>query len=107
MPHLWNVKHMHDGKLKWHSKVAFCQWGLVGVDVKSHQVDTNLPHPVIVRGNEEQDAGCAEVRSERRLDDIHIPTGGPFAFFMLDGRMLMAPIREAVGAALRREATAK
>ena len=36
-----------EGNLKWMSKISFKQFGLIGVDVKSHQVNTAFPYPVI------------------------------------------------------------
>jgi hypothetical protein len=107
MPHIWNVRRPVGGRPKWFSEVAFCRWGLVGVDVKSHQADTDIPHPVVTRGNELQDVGCEEARDRRLPDDVRIPTGGPFAFFTLHGRMITAPIREALRVHLRNEAVAK
>ena len=78
-PEIWNCK-LHD---KWMCKITHCTAGLVVVDIKSHQVHTNIPHPVITRGNEQQDAGCTTGRSKPLPPDVKYPTGGLFAFMVM------------------------
>ena len=44
-PGRWEVRMAldPDPKLKWMSRISFNQYGLVGVDVKSHQTNTAIP----------------------------------------------------------------
>ena len=72
-----------EGKRRCFSKIAFDRWDLVGVDVKSHQIDTTIPHAVITRGNEAQDKGCEDARALHTPADVHVTSGGPFAFFFV------------------------
>ena len=43
------------------SSISFNTFGLVGVDIKSHQVNSEVPFASLVAGNEAQDSGCADV----------------------------------------------
>ena len=36
-PHKWNVQQLLLARPAWYSQIAFCNYGLVGVDVRSHQ----------------------------------------------------------------------
>ena len=81
-PDVWNVKtsaELGDAP-RWMSKIAFEQDGLVGVDIKSHQVNSAIPYPVIKEGNDAQDANCLSVTTSPKPPDICLPSGGPFAF---------------------------
>ena len=46
------------GPLIWMSRLAFAGSGLAGVDFRSHQGNWQIPKPVIVAGNEAQDAAA-------------------------------------------------
>ena len=90
-PELWNVKRSDpDDPLRSISMcaIAFDRFGLVGVDIKSHQVGPPCPYPVMVEGNEVQDRGCDEARGTDQPHDIFVPTGGFFAYAVVDGRMV-------------------
>ena len=75
-------------KFKWMSRISFNQYGLVGVDVKSHQTNTAIPYPVITQGNDEQDTDCKGTNVKHRPPDIFLPSGGPLAFLCNDCRMI-------------------
>ena len=89
-PDAWNAKTsvVLGDTPKWMSKIAFEKDGLVGVDIKSHQVNTAIPYPVIKEGNDAQDANCLSVSTSPIPPDICLPSGGPFAFLCRDGRMV-------------------
>ena len=93
--------------MKWHSSIAFCKHSLVGVDVKSHQVNSNIPHAVIVLGNEKQDEGCDTARNLPAPPDVAIPTGGFFAYITYRGRSITNNARSACRDILRNEALSK
>ena len=95
-----------DDKLKWMSKISFHQFGLIGVDVKSHQVNTAYPHPVITQGNDAQDTYCRTANARPRPPDILLPSGGPFAFLCKDGRMVTAIPNKFTRDLLRRQSIA-
>ena len=59
-PERWHTFAPVRGKLKCHSRVAFEDIGLVGLDIKSHQAGTPVPFPNLVQGNVVQDQGCDE-----------------------------------------------
>ena len=85
-PGRWEVRIAFDPdpKLKWMSRISFNQYGLVGVDVKSHQTNTAIPYPVITQGNDEQDSYCKGTNVKHRPPDIFLPSGGPLAFLRND-----------------------
>ena len=89
-PGAWEVRMVldPDPKPKWMSKVSFNQFGVVGVEVKSHQTRTAIPYPVITEGNDKQDAYCKGALVKARPSDILIPSGGPLVFLCKDGRMV-------------------
>ena len=51
LPSAWNIQLPDDeaSTSRWYSRIAFSRFGLVGVDIKSHQTHTALPHPVLVK----------------------------------------------------------
>ena len=65
------------------SRISFNQFGLVGVDVKSHQPRTAIPYPVITEGNEEQDTYCKGAFARERSDpqQIHPLPSSPSILF--------------------------
>ena len=70
-------------------RIAYAQDGLVGVDIKSHQVGcAPCPYPAVVAGNEAVDQACDEARNRQRPPDIMLPTGGLFAHLIIGGRMV-------------------
>ena len=75
------------------------------MDIKSHQEHSNIPHPVITRGNEQQDEGCGLARSQMRPPDVWYPTGGFFAFMVTEGKAIGSTIRKVVRAQLRTQAS--
>ena len=105
-PSLWNVSHPLNGKLRSFSRIGFLSSGLVGVDIRSHQSDTCLPFPVLVTGNEAQDAGCTAAQRLQCPPDVMVPSGGPFAWFSHDSRMVTSPIRSHTRNMLREQSTA-
>ena len=78
------------------SKIAFTKFGLVGVDVKSHETNSALPYPAITTGNDKQDRNCEGARLPRAPSAIKIPSGGPFAYLCKDGHMVTGPINKFV-----------
>ena len=104
----WDVRIPVDaeGKLKWMSKISFKQFGLIGVDVKSHQVNTAFPYPVNTQGNEAQDTYCSSANTRPRPHDILLPSGGPFAFLCKEGRVVIAIPNKFTRELLRRQSTA-
>ena len=86
------------------SRIAYEHHGLVGVDVKSHQLHTVVPKPVIARGNEHVDAGSEEAKRLPQPDEVWMPTGGFFAFMMVRGRMVTCGARTAVRTTMREQA---
>ena len=54
----WNVQQLLLARQAWYSQIAFCNYGLVGVDVRSHQPGEPIPMRIIVAGNEAQDQAC-------------------------------------------------
>ena len=59
-PSKWNVQTRsdEDDKSRWMSKISFVKFGLVGVDVKSHQTNSTIPYPSIIIGTDSQDRNC-------------------------------------------------
>ena len=103
-PDRWNLRRDLDGSLVWMVRLGFERHGLVGVDIKSHQHGDLLPHPVVVKGNEQQDMGCRNAQRQPLPENIRLPSGGPFAFIAREGRMLTAPARDTVRKILRDQA---
>ena len=87
-PEKWEVRISLEPELKTKrmSKISFYQFGLTGLDVKSHQTNSSYPYPIITKGNDAQD----EYRKDSHLRpvpaNILIPSGGPFAFLCKDGQ---------------------
>ena len=102
-PSKWNVQTVsdEDNKFKWMSKIAFTKFGLVGVDVKSHQTNSALPYPAITIGNDKQDRNCEDARLLPTPSAIKILSGGPFAYLCKDGNMVIGPINKFVMGVLR------
>ena len=89
-PDTWDVGMVFgpDPKPTWMSRVSFNQYGLVGVDVKSHQTSTSIPYTVITHGNDEQDTHCKGVLARDKPPDIFLSSGGPLPFLCGDGRLI-------------------
>ena len=70
-PNSWNVylPELEGGKLRCWSRIAFQSGGVIGVDVKSHQGDFQIPYPAVVQGNDAQDALCGDARGFARPPD--------------------------------------
>ena len=62
-PDHWHCAFPVNGKMRRMSSISFDQFGLVGVDIKSHQVGCAQPFESLVAGNEAQDVGCASAIS--------------------------------------------
>ena len=92
-PSKWNVQVVsdEDNKLKWMSKIAFTKFGLVGVDVKSHQKKIALPYPAITTGNDKQDRNCEDARLLRAPSAIKIQSGGLLHICAKMGTWLLGP----------------
>ena len=92
----WNVeiKYGDDDKLKWMSKIAFAKFGLVGIDVKSHQTISTLPYPYITIGNDKQDRNCEDAKRFPKIDVIKVSSGGSFAYLCKEGNMVIGPINK-------------
>ena len=52
--------------------MAYCDHGMVGIDISSHQGPDTRTIPVLVEGNARQDAGCTQALPE----DVWWPSGG-------------------------------
>ena len=79
--------------------------GVVGVDVKSHQnTSPVIPNVAVVSGNHAVDRICDDVRCRSAQNDVHVPTGGLFAFAMLEGRMVTGQVPPVIRSALRDQA---
>ena len=109
-PALWNVSRTVSGdesaRCRWLCRLAWSRDGLVGGDVKSHQESTVCPFPVVVQGNEAQDAACNLRRRSPRPPDILMPSGGYFANLVIDGRLVTKSPKNAVRALLRAQCAA-
>ena len=105
-PSMWDVTLPLRDKQRSFSKLAFLHSGVVGVDIRSHQSSSCLPFPVLVSGNEAQDAGCSAGRRLPPPADVFLPSGGPLAWYSVDSRMVTGPIRAHVRSLLRRQSTA-
>ena len=69
----------------------------VGLDIGSHQEgDLPIPCGALVQGSSAQDRLCDEVRQAPRLPDVVVPTGGTFAAFLVEGRLVTQRIAAAV-----------
>lgn len=109
-PEGWRIQsHPEDqrDKPKWLSKIAFQASGVVGVDIKSHQGDMQLPNAACVHGNHTQDVMCDSVRGNPRPAGVRLPSGGTFCFITRDGHMVTRAIADANRVRLREEATRK
>ena len=106
-PDAWDVKMaLTDGDTpRWFSKLAFVKSSMVGVDIRSHQVHTAIPYPVIKEGNEAQDTNCLAVASSPLPSDIRLPCGGPFAFICCGGHMVTRAPHDFVRKLLREQST--
>jgi len=107
-PDRWNVRLASGdgGRLQWWSKVAWCEFGVVCIDVKSHQEGANIPYPAVVEGNEAQDSSCSTVLSGPLPAEVLVPSGGLFANLMLFGRTVTCSPARAAREAFRRQAAA-
>ena len=72
-------------QIKLDEQVAFTKFGLLGVDVKSHQINISLPYPAINIGNDKQDRSCEDARLLPTPSAIKIQSGGPFAYLCKHG----------------------
>ena len=105
LPSMWNVSYPRHGKLRSFASISYTGSGVVGVDIRSHQSESSLPFPVLVSGNEAQDAGCSAALALPVPPDVLIPSGGTFAWFSADARMVTSPIRNHVRSTLRMQST--
>ena len=92
-------------KLRSFASISYTGSGVVGVDIRSHQSESSLPFPVLVSGNKAQDAGCSAALALPVPPDVLIPSGGTFAWFSADARMVTSPIRTHVRSTLRMQST--
>ena len=106
-PEAWDVKiSLVDGDTpRWFSKIAFVKESMVGVDIKSHQVNTAIPYPVIKEGNDAQDTNCLAIAASPLPPDIRLPSGGPFAFLCREGHMVTRVPHDFVRKLLRSQST--
>ena len=103
-PSAWNVRREmpeRPDRLTWLSRLAYNKHGVVGVDVKSHQRSTAIPHPAVVEGNEVQDRACSDSLRGVQPPGVRLPSGGTFAFLTYRGRMVMSAPRVFVRQLLR------
>ena len=103
-PHKWNVQQLLLARPAWYSQIASCNYGLVGVDVRSHQSGEPIPMRIIVAGNEAQDQACNAAMSLPRPTPVSLPTGGTFAYISYHGAMVTSSARDAVRDLLRCQA---
>ena len=101
------MKFEEDDKLKWMSKISYERNGLIGVDVKSHQTKTTIPYLAISNGNDSQDRNCEDIRRAPTIDDIKIPSGGPFVYLSREGFMVTGPTNKFVRNLLRQQSPAE
>ena len=108
-PEKWEVKipFEPDSSPKWMSKISFDQFGLIGVDVKSHQTNSSYPYPVITEGNDAQDTYCNCANVRHLPADILLPSGGPLAYLCKDGRMVTTIPNKFTRGLLRRQSVAR
>ena len=88
-------------------KIAFDRYGLVGVDMKSHQKGTSYPYPAVTQENDAQDTNCNTARMIYHAEDILILSGGAFAFMCKDGRMVTCAPNKFVRNLLRQRSFAE
>ena len=62
------------------SKISFAKFGLVGVDVKSHQTKSTITYPIITIGNDSQDRNCENARRSPTIDVITVPSWDLFTY---------------------------
>ena len=104
-PARWEItRPREDGGAYSLCHIAFCRFGLVGVDIRSHQTEEEGTARVLVAGNQSQDEGCARARSEQLPKDVWWPTGGLAFQLVYQGRAVTAPARKFMRLLLRREA---
>ena len=103
-PDHWHRAFPVHGKLRRMSSISFTHSGLVGVDIKSHQVGCALPFPSLVAGNEAQDSECSAVIFHPPPANLPYPTGGFFCFLSVSGSMVVVPPREVFRDTLRQQA---
>ena len=84
--------------------MAYEQDGILGVDIKSHQEGAGLPFPAVAAGNEAMDSACTSFYNAPSRDHVFLPSGGLFAFIVLEGRMVTGKATEAIRALLRQQA---
>ena len=89
------------------SKKSCNQFGLIGVDVKSHQTNSSYPYPVIIEGNDAQDTYCNCTNVRHLPADILLPSGGPLAFLCKDRRMVTTIPNKFTRGLLRRQSVAR
>ena len=106
-PSHWNRSLPVDGKMRRMSSISFNTFGLVGVDIKSHQVNSEIPFASLVAGNEAQDSGCADVIHQPAPVNLCFPTGGMFCFLSYKGSMVVDPRRVVIRNARRAQAQAQ
>ena len=83
-------------------QIPFCQYGLVGVDVKSHQSGVLSPWTSLCL--EMRRRACAAAKSQPLPDCVRLPSGGPFAFLCYHQAMVTSPTRSAIRGVLRQQA---
>ena len=106
-PQQWDVRRPvspSDPRLRWWCQVPYVSNGVVGVDVKSHQIGPPCPAAVVVQGNEAQDRACDAARSGRMPPDVLMPSGGFFATLSVGGRTVTRSPARAIRALLREQA---
>ena len=107
-PERWTVSEpLPSGRARSLCEIAYSEHGLVGIDIGSHQGPDTATIKVLVEGNDRQDAGCAQARSNSLPDDIWWPSGGPAFQLSYQGRAVTQPAREFLRGLMRQEALAK
>ena len=86
---------------------SFDQFGLIGVNVKSHQTNSSHPYPVATEGNDAQDTYCNCTNVRHLPADILLPSGGPLAFLCKDLRMVTTIPNKFTRDLLRRQSVAR
>ena len=84
--------------------IAYEGPGLIGVDIKSHQVDSAFPCHSIVQGNAAVDDLCAHAATSQGRPDVRIPAGGAFAYVTCRGFRVTAPVSVHIRSLLREQA---
>ena len=106
-PGAWEVRMVldPDPKPKWMSRVSFNQFGLVSVDVKSHQTKTAIPSPVNTKNHKKQDTYGKGAIASKTPPDMLLPSGSSIVFLRKHCHMVTTIPNKFTRSRLRRQST--